>query len=490
MTACQLLGTWRWSWKMEYWRLGLGMIPDDYCWFREKKLQNTSSKSVFISWFTFQNDDRVPDSHFESHSQAIAQNTACTTGGNCETMKDGLMVQVGVEDWSIQTPNWSMLLHFVSCILVHLARITSNHLEIHIQAIPRVPGKLSHDCLEIWRPCLTRWSPWKSFTAGHGNTTYDFHGSHKVRFESRSRARNLHGTFKNLEIPVDLYSDLGVGADTIILAQFSTEAKESNLLSNHFVVLHLFTTSTNFRKCPEPHGTARLHPQRPSIRQVESKGWFLYSYSAFQNSSHLTSNKIYIIYILRYLEPLVAACWLGSPALRWGMTRRTPATREIIRHPRGPRPRWFMANFTIHVESPNGSGETAVSTHMVVDSLAYSFHIHERCLGPTCFKHQIGIKWNKHVGTCTHVITFGYTACWKIDLVLKTCIWHVIFPNFWVWQGDVPLNIEKRLPEWRVKNLNLPTFYDQAFGLADLPRKSRTSAVSSERMTGLFFKVR
>ena len=43
-----------------------------------------------------QNDDRVPDSHFESHSQAIAQDTACTTGGNCETMKDGLMVQVGV----------------------------------------------------------------------------------------------------------------------------------------------------------------------------------------------------------------------------------------------------------------------------------------------------------------------------------------------------------------------------------------------------------
>ena len=80
-----------------------------------------------------------------------------------------------------------------------------------------------------------------------------------------SGAWNLQGTFQNLQIPVDLHPDLGVGADTIILAQFNTKAIESNLLSNHFVALHLFTTSTDFGKRPKPHGTARLHPQRPSI---------------------------------------------------------------------------------------------------------------------------------------------------------------------------------------------------------------------------------
>lgn len=257
-------------WKMEY---GLPMIP-----WNEKNIVEQ-----LISFFKVVNAPNMTIEFRTPISKATARRLPKTPPAQLEEL----------------TPNWSMLLHFVSYILVHLDRITSNHLEIHIQAIPRVPGKLSHDCLEIWRPCLARWSPWESFTAGHGNTIYDFHGSHKVGFESMSCAWNLQGTFQNLQIPVDSYSDLGVGADTIILAQSNTEAKESNWLSNHFVALHLFTTSTDFRKRPEPHGTARLHPQRPSIWQVESKGWFLqWDYILLsRNSSHLTSNKIYIIYI-------------------------------------------------------------------------------------------------------------------------------------------------------------------------------------------------
>ena len=104
ISGSHLLGTWRWSWKMEYW--WLLMIP-----WNEKTLQNTSSKSIFISWLTlskwwtypkWQSSSGLP---FRKPQPGDCLRHRLHNWRNCETMKDGLMVQVGVEDWSIQTPN-------------------------------------------------------------------------------------------------------------------------------------------------------------------------------------------------------------------------------------------------------------------------------------------------------------------------------------------------------------------------------------------------
>lgn len=132
-------------WKMEY---GLLMIP-----WNEQKIAEHLFKVYLqqLIWFpsskfwTYQNDNRVPDSHFESHSQAIAQNTACTTGGTD-----------------------SKLVHVAPFCFIHLGPFGSIWIESH-PTTWKFTSKPSLECLVSWATIAWRFEDLAWRDDRHGN---------------------------------------------------------------------------------------------------------------------------------------------------------------------------------------------------------------------------------------------------------------------------------------------------------------------------------